>query len=631
MLDSNKSKTMKFYKNIRAIGLAACASMALVSCDVELLPLDTIILENYWTNKDDVSSVVTSCYQGLTSSDIVNRMIVWGECRSDNIKEGKKIASAGNDLKYILNGNTLETNSYCNWASFYTIINRCNTVEKYAPIVQERDPNFTESDLKQSLAEVKTIRALCYFYLIRTFGDVPFSTEASIEDDQNYVIPATDDGLILDTLIMDLEQNGVYAPKRYVAEDENSGKITRNAVYALLADMYLWRASDAELDPAQRNSLYLKCVEYCDKVIQAKVEEYKEDRYGTLRRQIDPEIYSEYGYPLIQEWASSDQASGQGTTAKAYNLIFGTGHSFESIFELSFSSNEAAQGTKNSAVASMYGNSDTGFDNGAYLAGNENMLSSEATGTYDYDNAKAFTSYDFRSQEYFKWDESSSFSIAKYVCKQMSVNVGSATVWSNGYKTTTYTPRTQNYANWIIYRLTDIMLMKAEAEVQLADYIDNYVAETDTTSEEANPAKTRAAYGNAYSTSVEYYDDAFDIVEAIYLRSAPNATADARPKKASLLNKTMYDNLVGDERRRELLFEGKRFYDLLRRARREGNTTYVSGKISSKYTSNSAAMGIKMAMIEFLYMPYYHDELERNPLLIQNPAYDKEKKNERNI
>ena len=93
----------------------------------------------------------------------------------------------------------------------------------------------------------------------------------------------------------------------------------------------------------------------------------------------------------------------------------------------------------------------------------------------------------------------------------------------------------------------------------------------------------------------------------------------------------MYDNLVGDERRRELLFEGKRFYDLLRRARREGNTTYVSGKISSKYTSNSAAMGIKMAMIEFLYMPYYHDELERNPLLIQNPAYDKEKKNERNI
>ncbi len=626
---------MKLYKNIRTIGLAACAGLAFASCDVELLPLDTVILENYWTNKDDVNSVVTSCYQGLTSSDVVNRMIVWGECRSDNIKEGKRISSAGNDLKYLLNGNTLETNSYCQWSSFYTIINRCNTVEKYAPVVQQRDPNFTESDLYQTLAEVKTIRALCYFYLVRTFGDVPFTTEASIDDDQEYVIPATDDGLILDTLITDLEQNGMYAPKRYVVEDENSGKITRNAVYALLADMYLWRASDAQLDAAKRNALYLKCVEYCDKVIEAKVDEYKEDRYGSLKRQIDNEIYSETGYPLIQEWAESDQTSGQGTNAKAYNRIFGTGHSFESIFELSFSSNQTSQGTTNSAVANMYGSNDTGFANGAYVAANENMLSTEATATYDYDNGNVFTSYDFRSQSFFQWDESSSFTISKYVCDKMAVNVGTASVWSKGVKSTTYTPRTQNYANWIIYRLTDIMLMKAEAEVQLADYIDNSVVpeETteETTEETAGEAKTRNAYGNVYSTSKEYYDDAFNIVDAIYSRSAPNATAAASPNKASLTGKTMYDNLIGDERRRELMFEGKRYYDLLRRARREGSTSYVASKISSKFTSNASAMGIKMAMMEFLYMPYAKKELDRNPLLKQNKAYDKEKKNERNF
>ena len=83
-------------------------------------------------------------------------------------------------------------------------------------------------------------------------------------------------------------------------------------------------------------------------------------------------------------------------------------------------------------------------------------------------------------------------------------------------------------------------------------------------------------------------------------------------------------------RRRELLFEGKRYYDLVRRARREGSTTYVSGLLSSKFTQNASAMRIKMAMIEFLYMPFAEDELKRNPLLKQNPAYDKEKKNERN-
>jgi hypothetical protein len=36
-----------------------------------------------------------------------------------------------------------------------------------------------------------------------------------------------------------------------------------------------------------------------------------------------------------------------------------------------------------------------------------------------------------------------------------------------------------------------------------------------------------------------------------------------------------------------------------------------------------------MAMMEFLYMPFSEDELKRNKLLEQNPAYDKEKKNER--
>ena len=600
--------------------------MTLVSCDVELLPLDTIILENYWTNKDDVNSVVYSCYSGLCSSDVVNRMIVWGEVRSDNIQEGQQISSAGNDLKYILNGNILETNSYCDWSNFYTVINRCNTVELYAPLIQQRDPNYTESDLKQTLAEVKAIRGLCYFYLIRTFGDVPYSTTASIEDDQTYVIPATNQTLILDSLIMDLEAYVQYAPKRYVKDDETSGKISRNGIYAMLADMYLWRASNASVDAAKRNADYLACVEYCDKIIEAKVNEYKEDRYGSLKRQVSKDIYAKYGYPLLEEWSESDQTSGQGVSAKAYNLIFGTGHSFESLFELSFSSNEASGGTKNTAVSNMYGNNTnlSGSTNkGAYLAANENMMSNAPTATYDYDNSNVFTSYDFRSKECFKWDETAAYSITKYVVDQMSVTVGTPAAWAAD-NTGTRSGRTEDYANWIIYRFTDVMLMKAEAEVQIADYIAN-------TPVNPTPVKSRVAYGNVYTTSTEYYNDAFNIIDAIYSRSAPQATAAARPVQANLTSKLMYDNLVEAERRRELMFEGKRYYDLLRRARRAGNTSYASGKLSSKYTQNAAAIGIKMAMMEFLYLPYSKDELKRNKLLKQNPAYDKEKENERNI
>jgi hypothetical protein len=208
------------------------------------------------------------------------------------------------------------------------------------------------------------------------------------------------------------------------------------------------------------------------------------------------------------------------------------------------------------------------------------------------------------------------------------VKVGAKNVWSvDGLSNSA---RSENYANWILYRLTDVMLMKAEAEVQIAAYLDENAAATTDDGTTTTAPRRITPTGNVYTTAKEYYDDAFNIVSAIYERSAPQAIASAKPQRSNFNIKKDFDLLVENERRRELLFEGKRYFDLVRRARREGSTTYVSGLLSSKFTQNSSAMRIKMAMIEFLYMPFAEDELKRNPLLKQNPAYDKEKKNERN-
>ena len=617
---------MKLKNKIKAMGLAVISSFAFVSCDVEVLPLNQIIAENYWTSKADVESVVFSCYTGMLSSSFMERVLVWSEVRSDNVEEGAQISSASDDFKHLLHGNIFETNSYCEFSSFYKIINRCNTVELYAPVIQQRDPNYTESDLLQNLAEVKAIRALCYFYLIRTFGDVPFSRVPSITDEQEYAIPSTKQELILDTLIMDLEANAIYAPKRYVEEINNTARITRNGVYALLADLYLWRASDAKVDPATRNADYLKCVEYCDKVIAAKINEYREDRYGSLRSQISRDIFNKYGFPLIEEWSEGDQASGQGRLAKAYNLIFGQGNSFEALFELTFSDDtRLGSSESNAAVERLYGgrNSLGTNGNGSYLAAKSTILSNKPIDAYE-GNGELFSSFDFRSQENFKYSESASYNITKFVANTLRVNVGAKATWD--VDKASNSARSEAYANWIFYRLTDVMLMKAEAEVQIAGYIDDNAAAN------ANPAPapTRAVTGNVYATAKEYYDDAFNIVAAIYERSTPQASAQAKPQRSNFNTKRTFDELVEHERRRELMFEGKRYYDLLRRARRDGNTTYVSGILSSKFTQNSAAMRIKMAMLEFLYMPFSEDEMKRNKFLVQNPAFEKEKKNEQN-
>lgn len=614
---------MKNIKNkIKVLGLAAFAGLAVTSCDLEMLPLNEVVLENYWTNKSDVESVVISCYTGMANTDFISKLIIWSELRSDNVQAGTR-ATETTDLKNMINGNLLESNAVaCDWTVVYTVINRCNTVIEYAPQVQEKDPNYTISDLYSNLAEVRAIRALCYFYLIRTYKDVPFVLDPSIDDTQEFKIPASKHEDILDALIADLEEIKDYAPRKYVTEIDNSARITRNAIYSLLADMYLWRASDANASQAKACEDYQKCVEYCDRVIEYKIKEYTVDEYGTIKRQISTTCYNTYGYPLLSEVSNSTMSSGGSSGSyevpQAFTSTFCKGNSFESIFELTFMS---SQTEKNEAVADYYGRADK---EGAFLEASENLIGeSVPSPTYTIGTTGIFTCLDRRAAESFKYPgESGNYSIRKYVADQVGVKVGAN---SNDWGAGMMLYATTNTANWIVYRLTDIMLMKAEAEVQLAGYISQNAEDNSGVDEGGNEVNTRAAYGNVYSTAQEYYDDAFNIVCAVYYRAATPTSTSNIIDKSLLVTQADYVNLVEVERRRELLFEGKRYYDLVRRARREGNTGHYTECLSGKYAGNASVMKIKMAMLDFMYTPYAESELDANPNLEQNPAYAQDK------
>ena len=77
--------------------------------------------------------------------------------------------------------------------------------------------------------------------------------------------------------------------------------------------------------------------------------------------------------------------------------------------------------------------------------------------------------------------------------------------------------------------------------------------------------------------------------------------------------------LLFAERRREFLFEGKRWFDLVRRSRRDGNTDYLVNQVRSKFSSTTSIS--KFGNFNAIYWPYNYDELRVNPNLVQNPAY----------
>ena len=511
---------------LKHIIYAACLACTLTGCSdyLDILPMNEVVLENYWTEKGDVTSVVNSCYESLENSDCLTRMGVWGELRSDNLRLGTNVP---NEINEILKENLLPSNPMCNWARFYEAINRCNTVCHYAPEVQAIDPNYTLEEMKANIAEATAIRALCYFYLIRTFRDVPYTTQPSIDDAQTYVIPATPFNAVLDSLITDLERVKGDAVRRYYTDDspnayQNSSKITRWAIYALLADLYLWKGD------------WDNCIRYCDLVIDFKREQYKEmlEREGNIN---DIALFGDI--PMILE-----KPVGSTVCGNAYNEIFGAGNSFESIFELYFRTNQSQQ---NSWVNTYYGNNTNTMGR---LSAPDFLCKDVAQG-----NNAVFKKTDGRVYEASELDNSR-YAITKYV--RSSVSFSNQNITKEADLNLASTRRSSGDANWIFYRLSDMLLIKAEAEIQKGE--DNYPA-------------------------------AFMLINTVNKR-ANDVTSSARSDTLKMVDyissKASMEELLLEERQREFMFEGKRWFDLVRIARRDGNNTRLVSLASRKYIEN---------------------------------------------
>lgn len=563
---------MKLKNIIVKSGIALFMGASLSSCSdfLEIEPLNDIVLEKFWNEESDVENIVAGCYSALQTQVIVDRMMAWGEFRSDNVVGGTNVQN-DTHLQNIFKENLNASNSYTTWGEFYDIINRCNTTIYYAPSVAAKDPNFTQTELKATIAEVSAIRDLCYFYLIRAFRDVPYTTVPYLDDNQKMDNPAVKFNLVLDSLILDLEKVKDDAVVKY-PENKNyyqKGRITKDAIHAMLCDMYLWKKD------------YTNAVKYADLVIKSLTDDYQNqlDRRGGSVSSLDQMMN---GYPLISDKPYSGNEYGD-----AFNTIFDEGNSRESIFELIYMDDDSY--IPNNAVSYRFGNTVTfpGFVKPADFIGSD--VKDELYAVY-------LTKYDTRYYENIQPIGSSDYGINKYV----------ATARLDASQTTYQARYGQRpaektcHSNWIVYRLTDVMLMKAEALCELINLDDT------------------TAIGKNQNDSL--LKQAYDIVNTINKRSNC-ATSNQDIKYDSYSSKSLMANLVLDERQRELMFEGKRWFDLVRRSLRDGNTNYLISKVMRKGSDNASVVQSKLAKMDAIFWPYNKDELKVNNSLTQNPAF----------
>jgi hypothetical protein len=566
-------------------GFSACSDFLVIE------PQNEIIFDKFWNEKADVDAVISGCYSGLQEEGIIKRMMVWGEFRSDNIGPGSNVQSDGN-LEKLLKENIDAKNSYTDWRDFYSVINRCNTVIKYAPDVAAEDPAYTQSELQANIAEMVAIRSLCYFYLIRAFRDVPFSREAYIDDDQKMDLPATKFNAVLDSLIFDLESVKNQAVKRYPETKElyQTGRVTQDFIHSLLCELYLWKQD------------YQKCVQYADLVIDSKkliYEENRQKRTSTVSTTNDIDRFN--GFPLV---SNSRQTNWYGD---AYNILFGRDNNYveevnqEIIFQLVFSDDPQGAGMiANGAVNSFYGNqrSSTGL-----VAPSDYIYAQiEATGTdrkVYADKNKMWDARIYINHTYTgSGSSNSNKGIHKFTTRTIDISASGGTTPSASYDSK-YTEN-QNGSNWIIYRLSDIMLMKAEALTQMIQGGEDTGA-------------------SDYNKSL--LDRAFTLVNAVNKRSICQTLLQDTLVRSNYSNKGDMENLILQERQRELMFEGKRWFDLVRVSQRNGNTAILKAAALQKATTGTGLISNHLSKMDAIYWPYNLDEIKVNKNLVQNPAF----------
>ena len=573
-------------KKVGLLGLLGLIGLTQISCSdfLEIKPQNEIIMEQFWTEKADVEGIIAGCYSGLQSSNVVKRMMVWGEFRSENIGIGQNINNDG-ELEKVLKENIDAKNAYTKWEDFYSIINRCNTVLKYAPEVAAKDPAYTQSELSAHIAEVTALRSLCYFYLIRAFRDVPYSSVAFTDDDMKMDLPATKFDDVLDSLIVSLEGVKSMAVKRYPITERlyQTGRITQDAIHAMLCELYLWKQD------------YDNCIRYADLVIDAKkaiAEENRTEnqRSGTISTNNTEERFN--GFPLLSD------NSGTNYYGEAYSMLFGSDsysrqYDQEIIFQLVFDDDPRGNSMiANGAVNDFYGNVD-------------NKIGLVAPSDFLLDDIEKSNSRNIFADKNKKVDarmyencNSNQKSINKFVTRTVDID---ATTTSNVKVTygSAYTGG-QNSSNWIIYRLTDIMLMKAEAlTMKLREGVDQATLD--------------------YNEPL--LDQAFSLINAVNKRSVCETTLTDTLVRGDYQTKNLMTTLVYQERQRELMFEGKRWFDLVRISRREGSTQTLAAAALRKVTTGSTLIANKLVKMDAIYWPYNYEELKVNLNLVQNPAF----------
>lgn len=228
--------------NLIRVALLATLGLAGSSCDkaLDLKPFNSLDATQVFVDQAGVNAAVIGMYSGLTSANYYGlRYPVLSDLAADNIAHLGTFPS----FAEIRNANIQPANAENTnmWFAIYVTINRANNVIEYVPGVAD----VPEANRKIAVAEARFVRALCYFDLVRYWGDVPLSLTATKAADETLNIPRSPVAAVYDQVKLDLEAAEADLPEGSATRADPS-RANKGAARALRARLALYRGQFAE-------------------------------------------------------------------------------------------------------------------------------------------------------------------------------------------------------------------------------------------------------------------------------------------------------------------------------------------------------------------------------------------------
>ena len=211
-----------------------CLGGAAACVDLKEVPI-TGITNAYYSTAPGFEAAVNACYEPMRTFWARERGSTFTVFGTDEYQKGADGSyKAFNDYTPALNGDVDHIRN--TWADFYQGINTCNTV-----IARAKTAAVPAAQQTLRTAEARFLRALYYFTLVRTYGDIPLPL------DETAGLPPTavrePVAKVYDAIVADL----LYAETNLPGVAKDYGRATKPAAQHLLSLVYLTRAKAGDM------------------------------------------------------------------------------------------------------------------------------------------------------------------------------------------------------------------------------------------------------------------------------------------------------------------------------------------------------------------------------------------------